>query len=113
MRYKSRFVSLTGKQKRFLRGLGHGLAPVVQLGKDGVTEGVLEAVDQALDDHELIKIRIGQNALVDRKDAAAALAHETGADVAQVLGNTVLLYREHPDEPTIRLPRPAAVVNRS
>jgi RNA-binding protein len=101
-------MSLTGKQRRYLRGLGHSLQPVVQLGKDGVTDGVTAAVDRALEDHELIKIRIGQNALVERTSVADELAGETGSEVAQILGNTVLLYRRHPKKPKIVLPRPAA-----
>ena len=97
-------VSLTGKQRRYLRGLGHHLTAVGQIGKEGITPSFTQAVDQALDDHELIKIRIGQNALVDRQQAAAELAVQTTSEVAQVLGNTVLLYRAHPDKPTIKLP---------
>jgi RNA-binding protein len=98
-------MPLTGKQRRFLRARGHGLNPLVQIGKSGVTEELLGAVDQALLDHELIKIRIGKNAILDRKDAAAELAERTGSEVAQVLGSTILLYRPHPDEPQLRLPR--------
>jgi len=97
-------VALSGKQKRHLRGLGHNLNAVVQLGKDGVSESVVAAVAQALEDHELVKIKIGQNALVERHDVGDLLAERTGSEVAQVLGNTVLLYRRHPEEPKIRLP---------
>lgn len=95
---------LTGKQRRHLRALGHDLAAVVQIGKEGLSDAFVSAVDQALLDHELIKVRVGQNAVIDRKDAAAQLAERTNSHVAQVLGNTILLYREHPEEPTIELP---------
>jgi RNA-binding protein len=101
-------MSLTGKQRRFLRSLGHGLTAVVQMGKEGITPALVQAVSQALDDHELIKIRIGQGALLDdkteRKAAAEELARQTDSEVAQLLGNTVLLYRHHPEEPRIELP---------
>jgi RNA-binding protein len=97
-------MTLTGKQRRHLRALGHALTAVVTIGKDGITPGVARAIDQALFDHELVKIRLGQNAPVDRKDAAAELAAETASEVAQILGNTVLLYRRHPDQPIIELP---------
>lgn len=100
-------MTLTGKQRRFLRAKGHNLNPLVQIGKSGLTDELLGAVDQALLDHELIKIRLGKNALVDRKEAAAELAERTGSEVAQVLGSTILLYRAHPDEPQIRLPKRA------
>lgn len=95
---------LTGKQRRYLRGLGHDLKPIVQIGKDGIDDGLVAAVAQALDDHELVKLRIGEAAKLDRHDAAEALAHKTHSQVAQVLGNTVLLYRAHPDDPAIVLP---------
>ncbi|RMH42034.1 MAG: ribosome assembly RNA-binding protein YhbY [Deltaproteobacteria bacterium] len=97
-------MALTGKQRRFLRARGHGLAAVVLVGKEGLTGALVAAVDRALLDHELVKVRIGTNAMVDRHDAAAELAERTGAEVAQVLGNTVLLYRPHPEEPVLRLP---------
>ena len=95
---------LTGKQRRYLRGLGHPLSAVVTIGKDGLTEAVAAALDTALADHELVKVRIGKNALVDRRDAAGELAARTGAEVAQVLGNTVLLYRARDEDPRIVLP---------
>jgi RNA-binding protein len=97
-------MTLTGKQRRHLRALGHSLRPVVQVGKDGVTEALIAAVDQALADHELIKVKVGENADLPREDAAAALAEATHSEVAQVLGNTLLLYRPDPDEPAIQLP---------
>ncbi len=98
-------MSLNGKQRRFLRALGHELQPIVQVGREGLTPGVAAALDQALEDHELVKVRLGQNALVERSGAADELATMTDSEVAQVLGNTVLLYRRHPDKPRIRLPR--------
>lgn len=97
-------MPLTGKQKRFLRGRGHSLTATVQVGKEGVTDAVVDALAQALLDHELVKVRIGQNAMIERGDAAAELAQRTDSEVAQILGNTLLLYRAHPDEPQLRLP---------
>ena len=96
---------LTGKQRRHLRALGHALRPIVQVGKDGIDAGVIAAVEQALGDHELVKLKVGESAGLDRHDAAESLAQKTHSEVAQVLGNTVLLYRAHPDEPQIVLPR--------
>jgi len=100
-----RRLMLTGKQRRHLRSLGHGLQSVLQIGKEGLTEGLIGAVDQLLEDHELIKIRVGQNATVDRKDAAQELSKMTGSETAQVLGSTILLYRKHPEKPKIKLPK--------
>jgi RNA-binding protein len=97
---------LTGKQRHHLRGLGHELRPIVQIGKDGIDDGVVAAVDRALTDHELVKIRVnvGEAVDLDRHDAAEAIAKRTHSEVAQVLGNTLLLYRANPDQPAIVLP---------
>ena len=95
---------LTGKQRRHLRALGHDLRPIVQVGKDGIDEGLVAALDQALADHELVKIKIGEGAGLDRQQAAEELAKQTGSEVAQVLGYTVLLYRADPEDPKITLP---------
>lgn len=102
---------LTGKQRRHLRALGHELKPIVLVGKDGIDEGLIAALDQALADHELVKVKIGEGAGLERREAADQLAAQTHSEVAQVLGNTVLLYRAHPDEPKIELPvhRPQSV----
>jgi RNA-binding protein len=95
---------LTGKQRRHLRALGHELKPIVQVGRDGIDDGVVAAIEQALVDHELVKVKLGEAAELDRHDAAAAIARRTGSEVAQVLGNTLLLYRPDPDDPAIVLP---------
>ena len=95
---------LTGKQRRHLRALAHPLKPIVQVGKDGIDEGLVKAIDQALADHELVKVKIGEGANLDRHEAADAIAAQTRSEVAQVLGNIVVLYRPDPDEPQITLP---------
>jgi len=97
-------MSLTGKQRRHLRALGHKLRATVQVGKGGIDDGLVAAVDQALGDHELIKVKIGEGAGVDRHEAADELAQKTKSEVAQVLGNVVLLYRADPEKPEIVLP---------
>ena len=94
---------LEGFQRKHLRGLAHSLKPVVQVGASGVTESVLRQVDEALGDHELIKVRLHEPE--DKKTAAAELAEGTGAALCGLVGHTVILYRAHPEEPTIRLPR--------
>jgi RNA-binding protein len=96
-------MSLDGKQRRKLRALGHHLTAVVQVGQEGVTGGVLAALEQALWDHELVKVKLGSEDRDLRKEQAAALAAGTGAELAQVLGRTVLLYKPNPDEPRIEL----------
>jgi RNA-binding protein len=96
---------LTGKQRRHLRALGHHLDPVVQVGQDGVSDAVVGQADAQLDAHELIKVKIGESSPQDRHEAADMLAARTQAQVAQVLGRTVLLYRPRKGKPQIVLPR--------
>ncbi|MEM1030530.1 MAG: ribosome assembly RNA-binding protein YhbY [Myxococcota bacterium] len=86
-----------GKQRRRLRSLGHHLDPVVQLGKQGLTDGVVRAVDAALGTHELVKVRRGQDCPQDRHEIAEALDVALKAEVVQKLGRTILLYRPRPD----------------
>jgi RNA-binding protein len=90
-------LPLTGKQRRHLRGLGHHLEPVVIVGQSGVTEGVIAAVEQALADHELIKVKIHEGP-EDRHEAAEKLAQSTGAELAQLLGRTALLFKKKPED---------------
>lgn len=96
---------MTGKQRRFLRGLGHHLDPVVHVGKDGISEGLVQALDVALETHELVKVRLGESADGDRRELGVALAAASGSECAQVLGRTVLLYRRRKKDPEIKLPR--------
>ncbi|MCB9761509.1 MAG: ribosome assembly RNA-binding protein YhbY [Alphaproteobacteria bacterium] len=96
---------LTGKQRRYLRGLGHHLDPVVMIGQRGLSDALERKVDAELENHELIKVRIGGGALEDAKEAGAALAGACSAALVQVVGNTALLYRPREDDPEIVLPR--------
>ena len=95
---------LTGKQARHLRALGHHLDPVVQLGKDGLTDGAKQAVNAALTSHELVKVRVGTECPDTTKVLAERMGPELLAEVAQRIGRTVLLYRRHPKNPKIQLP---------
>ncbi len=96
-------MALTGKQKRTLRALGHHLKPLVQVGHAGVTPALVLALEQALLDHELVKVRVLDTAPEPRAQVAVALASASGSEVAQVLGRTVLLYKARPEDPKIRL----------
>ncbi|WP_426757203.1 ribosome assembly RNA-binding protein YhbY [Myxococcus sp. Y35] len=86
-------MPLTGKQRRHLRALGHHLEPVVIVGQAGVTEGVIAAVEQALHDHELIKVKINEGPET-RQEAAQRIAEGTQSDLAQLLGRTALLFKK-------------------
>ncbi|WP_437603728.1 ribosome assembly RNA-binding protein YhbY [Sorangium sp. So ce590] len=97
-------MDLTGKQRRHLRALAHHLDPIVQLGKAGLTDGVVAAVDAALERHELVKVRLGTECPDDQGEVAGSLSERLRAEVAQTLGRTILLYRRHPKQPKIKLP---------
>lgn len=103
---------LTGKQKRFLRGLAHSLKAVVMIGKGEINEPLIKETMEALAAHELIKVKILESCLMDRSDAAAELAEACGAEVAQILGRTFLLYKK-PKNPTIELPSDAGSKKKS
>jgi RNA-binding protein len=94
-------AELSGKQKRKLRGLGHHLQALVQVGQKGVTAEVVAAVAQALADHELVKVKISPDGVDDRHAAAEQLATQTESALAQVLGRTVLLYKQRKKNPKI------------
>lgn len=94
---------LTGKQKRYLRGLGHNLKPVIVVGKGELSEALIRETNEALTAHEFIKVKILESCLLDRDEVSRGLAEACSADVAQILGRTILLYRRG-EEPKIVLP---------
>ncbi len=96
---------ITTKQSAHLRALAHHLDPVVQLGKEGLTDSVVGAVKAALDDHELIKIKLPQIEKAQRKELTASLATATAAHVAGEIGRVAVLYKRHPNKPKIALPK--------
>ncbi len=90
-------MPLTGKQRRALRAKGHHLEPVVIVGQSGVTEGILSALSQALQDHELIKVKVNEGPET-RHEAAQRMAEGTGAELVQLLGRTVLLFKKREED---------------
>jgi RNA-binding protein len=101
-------MSLTGKQKRFLRAEAHALEPVVMVGKEGLTETLLGAVQAALLAHELIKVRVHESSPVERNDVAEQLPTLTKSELAGQVGRVLILYKRHPQQPRITLPREKA-----
>lgn len=95
-------IKLAGFQRKYLRGLAHALSPVVLVGQEGLTDGVVAAVDAALADHELVKVRLRQPE--DKKGMAADLARRTSAALCGLVGHMVILYRPDPETPRIELP---------
>ncbi|MBQ0138662.1 MAG: ribosome assembly RNA-binding protein YhbY [Kurthia sp.] len=85
---------LTGKQKRFLRSEAHHLDPIFQVGKGGVNEAMLVQMKQAINVREMIKVRILDNCEEDKHVVAEQLAEGTGSELVQLIGLTVVLYKE-------------------
>lgn len=94
---------LNGKARSHLRALAHNLKPTVQVGNQGVTDGLLAAVDRALLDHELIKVRVaGED--VDVDEVGARVASGTRSELVQVIGRMLVLFRRRKNKPVITLP---------
>ena len=92
---------------RYLRSLGHHLKPLVMLGREGITDNVISAAHAVLNAHELVKVKIGNGCILERKEAADTIAERTGSEVIQIIGKTFLVFRENPDrndDHRIRLP---------
>lgn len=98
-------TTLTGKQSRHLRALAHELEPIVIVGKEGASQGVIAATDQALTDHELVKVRLPDLEREERDAIARALAEGAQAALAGTIGRIAILYRRHPSTPKINLPK--------
>lgn len=90
---------LSSKQCRQLRALGHHLDATIHVGQSGIHDPLLKALDIELRAHELVKVRVGNGCALEERQVAEELAQQTGAGIAQVLGHTILLYRERPEEP--------------
>jgi RNA-binding protein len=97
-------MTLSNKQKQYLKGLAHALKPVVQLGNNGLTEGVLAEIDGAIKHHELIKVRIPTEDKEEKALIMDAIIRETGATKLQAVGHVLVLYKPS-DDKKIELPR--------
>ncbi|WP_018756787.1 MULTISPECIES: ribosome assembly RNA-binding protein YhbY [Paenibacillus] len=95
---------LTGKQKRYLRSLAHHLNPIFQVGKGGVNDQLIRHIDEAIETRELIKISILNNNMDDRDEVARDLAEGSNSELVQVIGKTIVLYKESREHKQIELP---------
>ncbi len=100
---RSKAPDLDGAQRRYLRSLAHPLKPIVFVGEGGISPAVTKALDEALTSHELVKVRMRQPK--DKKAAARDLADASASALCGVVGHVVVLYRPHPEEPRIELPK--------
>lgn len=85
---------LSGKQKRFLRSLAQNEQALFQIGKDGLSDNLIETVEKAFSTHELLKIKFLKTIPVDKEEIAFDLAMHTKSEVVQMIGNTIVLYRK-------------------
>ncbi|PSL45056.1 RNA-binding protein [Salsuginibacillus halophilus] len=95
---------LTKKDKQFLRKQAHQVKPLFQIGKAGITPNFIQQIREALEARELIKISLLQNTLEDKHEAARLVAERTNAEIVQVIGQTIVLFRRSETKPKIELP---------
>ena len=97
-------MNLTTKQKQHLRGLAHNLKPIVMLGSNGLTEGVLAEIDNALSYHELIKVKVASGDKALKNAVVDAIIRETQAVKVQLIGHVLVLFRQS-EEMKIAIPK--------
>ncbi|BDX06046.1 ribosome assembly RNA-binding protein YhbY [Planctobacterium marinum] len=97
-------MNLTNKQKQHLKGLAHSLKPVVMLGGNGLTEGVMAEIDSALAHHELIKVKVPSEDREEKSLIMDAIVRESGAVKVQTIGHVLVLYKPSEDK-KIELPK--------
>lgn len=86
-------MQLEGKQKRFLRAEAHEMNPLFQIGKNGVTEEMLQEFEEALEKRELMKVKLLQNTLWEPKEAAEFIEEHSSIQVVQVIGSVLILFK--------------------
>jgi len=96
-------MSITEQQRRKLKKLVHHLKPVVMIGQNGLSEGVLNEIEIALDSHELIKIKLSSGDRDDRRAMIETVCTQTDADFIHSIGHVAAFYRRHPKKPKISI----------
>ncbi len=97
-------MDLTSKQRAYLKSLSGKIEPIFQIGKSSLTPSITDAIDDALEKRELVKISVLKNCFNDPKELAAIVAERTHANVVQVIGKRFILYRPSKKAPKIELP---------
>lgn len=95
---------MTSKQRSYLKGLASNIDPIFQIGKSSLTPEVTEAVSEAFNTRELIKIAVLKNCMEEPKTLAGILAERTHSQVVQVIGKKIILYKESKEHKKIILP---------
>ena len=90
---------LTSTQAKYLRGIAHGLKPIIFIGQKGLTEALVRSTEEAFDQHELIKIKfIDYKEKNQKVEISRALEGRTGSHLTGMIGHIAILYRQHPDQ---------------
>jgi RNA-binding protein len=98
-------MSLTPKQRAYLKSLAHPLKPILQIGKEGATDAVVSTIDGAFRTRELLKVKVLESAPSSAAEVAADLsARVNRVELVQVIGKTIVFYRRHPTNREITLP---------
>ncbi len=95
---------MTTKQRAYLKSLASNLNPIFQVGKESVTPEYVNAISEAFNTKELIKLSVLKNCMDDPRGIAEAIAGRTGSQVVQVIGRKIVLYKPFKDDPKIKLP---------
>ena len=95
---------ITSKQRAYLRGLANELQPVLYVGKEGITPGTIQQIEEDLEAHELIKGCVQPNCPMEAREVLSALCEECQAEPVQAIGRRFCLYRPAKEKPTIVLP---------
>ena len=96
---------MTSKQRAYLKGLASTLDPLFQIGKGSVTPEVIEAISEAFNNRELLKIAVLKNCMDDPRAIAEVIAERTRSQVVQVIGKKIVLYKPDKKNPKIILPQ--------
>ncbi len=96
---------MTSKQRAYLKGLAMNIDPVFQIGKGSLTPEVTDAVSEAFNNRELIKIAVLKNCADDPRALGEMLAERTHSQLVQVIGKKIVLYKENKDNKKIELPK--------
>lgn len=95
---------ISGKQKRYLRKSAHSLEPIFQVGKGGVSPAMIIQLNECLEARELIKVSVLQNAELSKEEIAEIITARTHAELVQIIGRTIILYKESKNKKQIVLP---------
>jgi RNA-binding protein len=98
-------MSLSNSQTRYLRGLAHDLKPVILTGNKGITEAVLKEFALALEHHELVKVKLGSDDRIERKNQIGELRVRGSAELVQSIGKVASFYRRNDEQPKLALPK--------